>query len=93
MATPARLREDIDGPRLRVLAKRTRDAGQLWRLLALAEIYDGRSRGAAARIGGVTADMPTENGTVLHRGRTPGEDASLVSRSRAADPDEPISCP
>ncbi len=31
-----------------------------------------------------TADMPTENGTVLHDGRTPGEDAYLVSRLREA---------
>jgi Asp-tRNA(Asn)/Glu-tRNA(Gln) amidotransferase A subunit family amidase len=31
-----------------------------------------------------TADMPTENGTVLHGGRTPGEDAFLVSRLREA---------
>jgi len=47
MAAAVRLREDFDGPRLRALAKRTRDAGQLRRLLALAEIYDGRSRGTA----------------------------------------------
>ncbi len=53
MAAPVRLREDFDGPELRALAKRTRDAGQLRRLLALAEIYAGRSRGEAARIGGV----------------------------------------
>jgi Asp-tRNA(Asn)/Glu-tRNA(Gln) amidotransferase A subunit family amidase len=31
-----------------------------------------------------TADMPTENGTVLHAGRRPGEDATLVSLLRAA---------
>jgi len=31
-----------------------------------------------------TADMPTENGTVLHRGRTPGEDAAVVKMLRAA---------
>jgi Asp-tRNA(Asn)/Glu-tRNA(Gln) amidotransferase A subunit family amidase len=31
-----------------------------------------------------TADMPTENGTVLCSGRTPGEDAFLVSRLREA---------
>ncbi len=53
MAAPVRLREDFDGPRPRALAKRTRDAGQLRRLLALAEIYAGRSRGEAARNGGV----------------------------------------
>jgi Asp-tRNA(Asn)/Glu-tRNA(Gln) amidotransferase A subunit family amidase len=31
-----------------------------------------------------TADMPTENGTVLHKGRTPREDAGVVTRLRAA---------
>src|SRR6202008_1686908 len=31
-----------------------------------------------------TADMPTENGTVLHKGRTPREDADVVKSLRAA---------
>ena len=31
-----------------------------------------------------TADMPTENGSVLHGGRTPSTDAAVVSRLRAA---------
>ena len=31
-----------------------------------------------------TADMPTENGSVLHAGRTPARDASVVSLLRAA---------
>jgi Asp-tRNA(Asn)/Glu-tRNA(Gln) amidotransferase A subunit family amidase len=31
-----------------------------------------------------TADMPTENGTVLHAGRRPRADATVVSRLRAA---------
>jgi Asp-tRNA(Asn)/Glu-tRNA(Gln) amidotransferase A subunit family amidase len=31
-----------------------------------------------------TADMPTENGTVLHQGRTPRHDAAAVSMLRAA---------
>ena len=31
-----------------------------------------------------TADMPTENGSVLHAGRTPSRDASVVARLRAA---------
>ena len=31
-----------------------------------------------------TADLPTEDGTVLHAGRQPGEDAALVRRLRAA---------
>ena len=53
MAAPIPLRDDFDESSLRALAKRTRDAGQLRRLLALAEIYDGESRAEAARIGGV----------------------------------------
>ncbi|HME94209.1 MAG TPA: amidase [Methylomirabilota bacterium] len=31
-----------------------------------------------------TADMPTENGSVLHAGRTPSRDAGVVERLRAA---------
>ena len=31
-----------------------------------------------------TADMPTENGTVLHQGRQPGDDATLVALLREA---------
>ena len=31
-----------------------------------------------------TADMPTEDGTVLHAGRTPARDAAVVTRLRAA---------
>ena len=31
-----------------------------------------------------TADMPTENGTVLHKGRTPREDAAVVKMLRGA---------
>src|SRR5262245_43967331 len=31
-----------------------------------------------------TADMPTENGSVLHAGRTPSRDATVVAMLRAA---------
>lgn len=47
------LRDDFDGVTLRGLARRTKSANQARRLLALAEIYDGGSRSAVARIGGV----------------------------------------
>lgn len=53
MAAPIPLRSDFTAESLRVEAKRTRDANQTRRLLALAAIYDGGSRGNAARIGGV----------------------------------------
>jgi transposase len=53
MAAAIGLRGDFDGSALRRLAKKTRDANQMRRLLALAEIYDGGARGDASRIGGV----------------------------------------
>ena len=53
MAAPIDLRNDFDSVSLRRLAKRTRDATQSRRLLALAEVYDGGSRTDASRIGGV----------------------------------------
>ena len=48
------LRTDFDGGGLRRLARRSKDAGQARRLLALAEIYESGSRSEAARLGGVT---------------------------------------
>lgn len=53
MAAPIPLRPDYDGASLRALARQSRDANQTRRLLALASIYDGGSRSAAAQLGGV----------------------------------------
>lgn len=53
MAAPISLRLDYDGPTLRRLARRSKDADQTRRLLALASIYDGGSRSSAAKLGGV----------------------------------------
>lgn len=47
------LREDFNGAALRRLSRMMKSANQARRLLALAEIYDGGSRSATARIGGV----------------------------------------
>lgn len=47
------LRDDFSGSELRRLARESRDADQTRRLLALAVIYDGGSRGEAAATGGV----------------------------------------
>ncbi len=52
MAAAVHLREDYDAARLRELAKRSEDANQTRRLLALAAIYDGGSRTEAAKLGG-----------------------------------------
>jgi len=53
MGAALKLRTDYDGTMLRGLARKTKDANQARRLLALAEIYDGGQRSDAARIGGV----------------------------------------
>ncbi len=47
------LRDDYDSIKLRALAKASRDARQVCRLLALAAAYDGMSRGQAAKVGGM----------------------------------------
>jgi Winged helix-turn helix len=53
MSVAISLRRDFDAPRLRGLAKKTKNAPQARRLLALAAIYDGATRTEAAKIGGV----------------------------------------
>lgn len=53
MGAPIPLRNDYDGRALRYLARRSDDADQTRRLLALATIYDGGSRSAAAKVGEV----------------------------------------
>jgi hypothetical protein len=50
---PIPLRADFDAPRLRTAARKTKDAAQARRPLALAAIYDGASRTEAARVRGV----------------------------------------
>jgi transposase len=53
MAAAIGVRGEYDAARLRELAKRSVDADQTRRMLALAAIYDGGSRSEAAKIGGV----------------------------------------
>ena len=53
MASSVQLRDDYDAGSLRDLAKRSRDPRQIRRLLALAAVYDGMSRAAAAKVGGM----------------------------------------
>ena len=55
MAVP--LRGDFDAAGLRAAARRTKDAAQARRLLALAAIYDGATRTEAAKIGGATLQI------------------------------------
>jgi transposase len=53
MASAVALRDDFTGAGLRALARSSRDADQVRRLLALAAIYDGGTRSDAAQLGGV----------------------------------------
>ena len=73
MALAVRLREDYDAQHLRALAKASRDANQTRRLLALAAIYEGRSRGEAARIGGVGIQPTVRCGTGCWRSTRPAQ--------------------
>ena len=92
MAAPVRLRQDFDATMLRSLARRTREAGQARRMLAVAEIYDGGSRGDAARIGGV--ELQTVRDWVLRfnakgpdglvDGKAPGNPPKLNDAQRQA---------
>ncbi|HLY59115.1 MAG TPA: helix-turn-helix domain-containing protein, partial [Stellaceae bacterium] len=92
MAAAIRLRGDYDAGALHQLARRSEDAGQTRRLLALAAIYDGASRTAAARVGGVgrqtvrdwvlafNADGPAG----LVDGKTPGNPPLLNAEQHRA---------
>ena len=92
MGRAVALREDFDGPALRRLAKASKDAGQSRRLLALAEIYDGGRRTAAARIG--TVGLQVVRDWVLRfnakgpdgliDGKATGKPAKLNDRQRQA---------
>ncbi len=53
MPSAVRLRDDFDASTLRGMACESKDSRQIRRLLALAAVYDGMSRSAAAEIGGM----------------------------------------
>ena len=54
---PIPLRGGFDAPGLRALARQRRDAAQARRLLALALVYEGATRSAAAQTGGVSVQI------------------------------------
>ena len=91
------LRNDFDAAALRRLARTTKSANQGRRLLALAQIYDGGSRSAAARIGGVGLQIVrpfdelrrvvrfnTRGPDGLRDGKAPGKPALLDGAQRRA---------
>jgi putative transposase len=90
MAIP--LRDDLDAAALRVAARRTKDAAQARRLLALAAVYDGATRTEAANIGGVTLQIVrdwvlrfnAEGPDGLTDRKAPGQPCRLKDTHRAA---------
>lgn len=92
MGAAVRIRDDYDARRLRELAKRSEDAAQTRRLLALAVIYDGGSRSSAAQVGGVGLQTLRDwvlafNGAGpegLINGKAPGNAALLNDAQRQA---------
>jgi transposase len=92
MSAALRLREDYEAGDLRALARVSRDANQTRRLLALAAIYEGGSRGAAAAIGGVqrqtvrdwVAAFNAHGPAGLIDGKAPGQRPLLDPEQREA---------
>ena len=92
MAGAIGVRGDYDAARLRRLAKRSADANQTRRLLALAAIYDGGSRAEAAKIGGVGLQtvrdwvlaFNAEGPAGLVNGKAPGNAPLLTQAHRQA---------
>ena len=82
----------FDGAALRRLARKTKNANQSRRLLALAEIYDGGSRSDAARIGDVGLQIVRDwvvrfnarGPDALIDGKAPGQQPKLNDAQRQA---------
>lgn len=92
MGSAIGLRGDFDAATLRRLARGSKSANQSRRLLALAEIYDGGSRSAAARLGAVGLQIVrdwvvrfNERGPDgLLDGKAPGNPSKLDDAQRKA---------
>lgn len=92
MGAAIALQSDFTADDLRALAKASRDARQTRRLLALALIYDGGSRGEAARLGGVGLQIVrdwvlrfnAEGPDGLIDRKAPGKTPTLTEAQRAA---------
>lgn len=89
---PISLRDDFASAGLRSAARKSKEAAQARRLLALAAVYDGATRAQAARIGGVTRQIVRDWVVKFNSGgpdglidrRAPGQPARLNDTHRAA---------
>src|SRR5260221_8961403 len=68
MAAAVRVRGDYDAVQLRELAKRSDDADQTRRLLALAAVYDGGPRTEGPKIRGVAVPTARDRGFSFNPG-------------------------
>src|SRR3979411_2515866 len=92
MSVPIPLRVDFEAVQLRGLARKTKDGPQARRLLALAAIYDGAKRTAAAKIGGVGLQIIRDwvlrfnarGPDGLRDGKSPGQPSRLNDAQRQA---------
>jgi len=92
MSVPIRLRGDFKAYQLHSLARKTKDGPQARRLLALAAIYDGATRTAAAKIGGVGLQIIRDwvvrfnarGPDGLLDGKSPGQPSKLNDAQRQA---------
>jgi transposase len=92
MSAPIPLRKDFGASQLRGLAKKTKNAAQARRLLALAAIYDGGTRTEAANIGGVGLQIIRDwvlrfnarGPAGLVDGKSPGQPSKLNDAQRQA---------
>ena len=82
------LREDFDAEGLRRLARQTKEAAQVRRLLALASIYDGGARSDAARLGNVTLQI-VRDWVMRFNERGP---EGLVNGKAPGQRERPVSC-
>jgi transposase len=89
---PIALRDDFDASGVRGLARRSKDAAQARRLLALAMVYEGATRSEAAKAGGVTLQIirdwvmkfNADGPAGLIDRKAPGQPSRLNDRHRAA---------
>lgn len=89
---PIPLRADFDATTVRAAARRSKDAAQTRRLLALAVIYEGATRTQAAAIGGVTLQIVRDWVVKFNAGgpeglidrKAPGQPSRLNAMHRAA---------
>src|SRR5271155_320577 len=92
MSVPVALRRDFNAAQLRSLARKTKDGPQARRLLAVAAIYDGATRTAAAKIGSVGLQIIRDwvlrfnarGPDGLLDGKSPGQPSKLNDAQRQA---------